>query len=79
MSDYEIMNQRVAARKAARRKDRRRRLLFLLLIVLAVLLALMGLEHIGFISECFQVMLAIITACVGSFKAGCIWNSYRRQ
>ena len=78
MSDYEMMNQRVAARKAARRKDALRRLAFLLGIVLAVLLLWMGLEWIGFISELFLVLLAFGTICVGCFHAGRIWNSYRR-
>ena len=78
MSDYEMLNQRVAAKKAARRRDTFRRLAFSLVIVLAVLLALLGLEYIGFISGCFLVILMIITICSGAFHAGRIWNSYRR-
>lgn len=78
MSDYEMLNQRVAAKKAARRKDTFRRLAFLLAIVLAVVLALWGLEYIGFISELFLVILVAITLLWGTFHAGRIYNCFRR-
>ena len=78
MSDYEMLNQRVAAKKAARRKDTFRRLAFLLAIVLALVLVLWGLEYIGFISELFLVILVLITIGVGAFNAGRIYSSYKR-
>lgn len=78
MSDYEMMNQRIAAQKAARRKDALRRLAFTLAIVLVVMLAFVGLEYIGFISELFMVILIAITLCTGAFNAGRIWNGYKR-
>ena len=78
MSDYEMLNQRVAAKKAARRKDMLRRLTFMLSIALAVVLAILGLEYIGFISDLFMALLIAITVCTGSFHAGRIWNSYHR-
>ncbi len=74
MSDFEMLNQRVAAKMAARRKDTLRRLAFVLGIVLAVVLALVGLEYIGFISEVFMVILIAVTVCAGSFRAGRIWD-----
>ncbi len=78
MSDYEMINQRVAAQKVARRKDALKRLAFMLFIVLAAVLAFVGLEYIGFISDLFMVILIAITVCTGSFHAGRIWNSYHR-
>ena len=78
MSDYEMLNQRVAAKKAARRTDMLRRLAFMLAVVLVVVLVFVGLECIGFISEIFAVILINITVCVGAFNAGRIWNSYHR-
>ena len=78
MSDYEMLNQRVATKKAARRKDMLRRLTFMLSIALAVVLSILGLEYIGFISDLFMALLIAITVCTGSFHAGRIWNSYRR-
>ena len=78
MSDYEMMNQRIAAQMAARRKDALRRLAFMLAIVLVVMLAFVGLEYIGFISEQFMVILIAITIGTGAFNAGRIWNGYKR-
>ena len=78
MSDYEMLNQRIAAQEAARRKDALRRLSFMLAIVLAVVLAFVGLAYIGFISDLFMVILITITICTGSFHSGRIWNSYKR-
>ena len=78
MSDYEMLNQRVAAKKAARRKDMLKRLAFMLAIVLVVVLVFVGLECIGFISDLFMALLIAIAVCTGSFHAGRIWNSYHR-
>ena len=78
MSDYEMINQRVAAQKAARRKDALRRLSFLFALVLATVLAFVGLEYIGFISELFMMILVSITVCAGSFNAGRIWTGFKR-
>ena len=78
MSDYEIVNQMVAARKAARRRDALRRFRFSQLGVLAVLVILLALEYIGFINTTFMLILGIITISAGSFNAGYIWRSYRR-
>ena len=78
MSDYEMLNQKVAEQKAIRRKDTLRRLACLLAIVLAVLLAFVGLEYIGFISELFMAILIAGTICVGSFNAGRIWSGFKR-
>lgn len=78
MSDYEILNQKVAAQKAVRRRDALRRLAYLLAVVLAVVLVFVGLEYIGFISSLFMVILISITVCVGSFNAGRIWTGFKR-
>lgn len=78
MSDYEMLNQKIAAKKAVRRKDTLRRLAFLLVIVLVVVLAFVGLNYIGFISDLFMVILIAITVCTGAFNAGRIWNSFMR-
>ena len=78
MSDYEMLNQKVAAQKAVRRRDALRRLAYLLAVVLAVVLVFVGLEYIGFISSLFMVILISITVCVGSFNAGRIWTGYKR-
>ena len=78
MSDYEMLNQKVAAQKAVRRKDALRRLAYLLAVVLAVVLVFVGLEYIGFISSLFMVILISITVCVGSFNAGRIWTGFKR-
>jgi hypothetical protein len=78
MSDYEMINQRVAAQKAARRKDALRSLSFLFAVVLATVLAFVGLECIGFISELFMMILVAITVCAGSFNAGRIWTGFKR-
>ena len=78
MSDYEKLNQKIAAQKAVRRKDALRRLAYMLAIVLVVLGSFVCLNHIGFISDLFMVILIAITVCVGSFNAGRIWNSFKR-
>ena len=78
MSDYEMLNQKVAAQKAVRRRDALRRLAYLLAVVLAVVLVFVGLEYIGFISSLFMVILISITVCVGSFNAGRIWTGFKR-
>ena len=78
MSDYEMLNRRVAEKKAARRKDALIRLAYLLGVVLAVMLVFVGLELIGFISMPFMVILVSGTALVGAFHAGRIWNGFIR-
>lgn len=78
MSDYEMLNQRIAAKKAIRRKDTLIRLAFLFAIVLVVVLAFVGLNYIGFISDLFMVILALGALLVGAFNAGRIWNGFVR-
>ena len=78
MSDYEMLNQRVAAKKEVRRKETIKRLIVMLAVVLAVVLAFVGLEYIGFISELFMVILVAVTICVGSFNAGRIWTGFKQ-
>jgi predicted membrane protein len=78
MSDFEMINQRTAANRSARRKDTLRRLAFMLAIVLVVVLAFVGLEYIGFISDLFMVILIFFTVCAGAFHAGRIWNGFKR-
>lgn len=78
MSDYEMLNQRVAAKKAARRKDALRRLAYMLTIILAAVVLLWVLAYIGFISKLFLVILISITVCTGAFNAGRIWNGFKR-
>ena len=76
MSDYEIINQRVAAKQAERRKVAVKGLIRLLIIMLIVVLSFLGLEYIGFISELFMTILISIAVCAGAFRAGCIWCSF---
>lgn len=78
MSDYEMLNQKIAAKKAVRCKDTLRRLAFLFVIVLAVALAFVGLNYIGFISDLFMVILVFSALLVGAFNAGRIWNGFIR-
>lgn len=78
MSDYEMNNQKIAVKKAAMRKETIKSLVTLLAIVLVVVLAFVGLEYIGFISELFMVILIAITVCTGAFNAGRIWSCYKR-
>lgn len=78
MSDYEILNQKVTVQKAVRRKATLKRLACMLATVLVVVLAFVGLEYIGFISDLFMVILIAITMCTGSFQAGRIWNGFKR-
>lgn len=77
MSDFELINQKIAAQKAVRRRDALIRLAYLLGIVLAAVLAFVGLEYIGFISKLFMVILVAIAIFVGAFNAGRIWNSFK--
>lgn len=77
MSDYEAMMIRNAKQIAAQRKDAFRRLSFTLAVVLVAVLAIVGLEWIGFISELFMAILAAITVCCGAFKAGYIWRDVK--
>lgn len=51
MSDYEAMMIRNAKQRALRRKDALKRLAVQLALVIAALLAIIGLDHIGFISD----------------------------
>ena len=60
-----------------RRKKALKRLALTLSAVFAAILALVGLEWIGFISRVFMVILLAVTMCVGSFKAGNIWRDVR--
>ena len=78
MSDYEMLNQKIAAQKAVRRRDALRRTAYLLGIVLAAVLVFVGLEYIGFISKLFMVILVGVASLLGAFKAGCIWNYFIR-
>lgn len=77
MSEYEAMMVRKAEQRAIRRRAALKRLALTLAAVLAVILALVGLEWIGFISRVFMVILLAVTMCVGSFKAGNIWRDVR--
>lgn len=74
MSDYEMLNRRVAEKKAAMRQDAMRRTVFLLAVVLAVVLVFTGLWVISFISDAFVLMLISCTALWGSFRIGQIWS-----
>lgn len=76
MSDYEKINQRVAAKQAEQRKLAVKMLIRLLMIVVIVVLSFLGLEYIGFISEMFMMILIALAVCVGAFRAGCIWCSF---
>ena len=77
MSDYEAMMIRNAKQKAIRRKDALKRLAVALALVCAALISIIGLDHIGFISDLFMAILTLITLCTGSFKAGYIWRDVR--
>ncbi len=74
MSDYEMLNQRTAAKKAAMRQDALRRTVYLLAVVLAVVLVFTGLWAIDFISNAFALLLIGGTALWGAFRAGQIWD-----
>ena len=74
MSDYEMLNQRTAAKKMAMRQDALRRTVFLLVVVLVVALFFTCLWAIDFISDAFVVILLSVTFLYGAFKAGQIWN-----
>ena len=78
MSDYEMLNQRIAAQKVARREEVLKRLVCLLALALAVMVFVVGLNHIGFISDLFMAILLSITVCAGSFNAGIIWTGFKR-
>lgn len=78
MSDYEMLNQKVAAQRAIRRKEALKKLCFLLMIIASALLLIRGLEYIKFISFQFFVILFFITVCTGSFYAGRILEGYRK-
>ena len=78
MSDYEMLNQKIAAQKAARRNETLKRLTYLLGVVFVVVMAFLGLECIGFISELFMVILVSGALLVGAFNAGRIWTGFKR-
>ena len=78
MSELEMINQKVAARKAAVRKEAIKQLAKLFVTVAVVLLAFVGLEYIGFISKLFMLILITITICAGFFNAGRVWSFVRR-
>lgn len=78
MSDFDVLNQRIAAENAARRKDALRRLAYMLTIILAAVILLWVLAYIGFISKLFLVILISITVCTGAFNAGRIWNGFKQ-
>ena len=77
MSDYEMLNRRVAEKKAAVRQDALRRTVFLLAVVLAVLLVFVGLWAISFISDAFVLVLISCTGLWCAFKVGQIWSFHR--
>jgi len=77
MSDYEMLNRRVAERKATLQKDALRRTVVLLCIVLAVMLVLLGLWVISFISDAFVLVLISCTGLWCAFKVGQIWSFHR--
>ena len=77
MSDYEAMMIRNAKQKAMRRKDALKRLAVALALVCAALISIIGLDHIGFISDLFMAILTVITICIGAFKSGYIWRDVR--
>ena len=78
MSEFDKINQKVAAQKAVRRKEMLFKMAYLLATLLVVVLVVVGLEFIGFISKLFMAILVAGAICVGSFNAGRIWNGYER-
>lgn len=77
MSDYEKINANVKAQVSARRMWAIKKIILVFCLVLAALLAITGLEAIGFINQIFAVILAAITVCVGAFKTGWIWRDIK--
>lgn len=77
MSDYEMLNRRVAERKTTLQKAALRRTVVLLCIVLAVMLVLLGLWVISFISDAFVLLPISGTGLWCAFKVGQIWNFHR--
>ena len=77
MSDYEKINFKVKAQMTARRKEAIKRIILVLCVVLVALLAITGLEAIGFINQTFAIILAAISVCIGAFKTGYIWRDIK--
>ena len=78
MSEFENLNQKVAEKKAAMRKETIKAMVKLFAIVGVVMMAFVGLEHIGFISDLFMLLLIFGAALVGSFHAGRISIGFKR-
>jgi uncharacterized membrane protein len=81
MSEYEFFNQKVEERQAAALKSQAKQTpLVLLRILIPVVIALVliaALQMVGFVSVVFSAILAVITLCYGSFKAGRIWHKIK--
>lgn len=72
MSDYESINAKVMKNIAGRRVWAVRKIVSVLVKVLLTITVLLLLEAIGFISQMFMAILAVIVICAGAFKTGWI-------
>lgn len=81
MPTYEDFNEKVEQRKRAaincRRKASYKTLVKVLAPVLIALLAIMGLQVIGFIHVVFAVILGAIALTSGAFQLGLVWRTLR--
>lgn len=77
MSEFERINANVKAKITARRNEAIKRIILVFCVVLVALLAITGLDAIGFISTTFAIILAAISVCIGAFKTGYIWRDIK--
>lgn len=77
MSEYEKINFKVKAQVSARRREAIKKIILVCGLVLVALVAITGLEAIGFISITFAIILAAITVWAGAFKIGYIWRDIK--
>ena len=72
MSELEKINTNVKVQISSRRHEAIKRIVVVLAKLLAVLVAVAGLNAIGFINGAFAVILMAVAVCVGAFKVGYI-------
>ena len=72
MSELEKINTNVKVQMSSRRHEAIKRIVVVLAKLLAVLVAVAGLNAIGFINGVFAVILMAVAVCGGAFKVGYI-------
>lgn len=77
MSEFEKINANAKAQMAARRKAAIVQVLCVLGFTFVTMCVITGLVAIGFNSQAFAIILAVVAEIIGTFKIGWIWRDIK--